>query len=264
MGGCDSKPRGRRQKMRKRVRQLLKMICVISLVLASVSAAIAQESVVEGYEKNKKYQYVLMGVYPQAEDGSVEPILWRVLAANETEAFLLSEYVLFNHRIHEDAEAYANFGGQFNRTEIFGILNGNFLEEAFSPVEREQLITSEELGTVFLVSSDELGMWELGFHNKTGRMAYGTPYALKNGLFRYGKEGKGSSPYWTRSQSTGQADGVRCTKVDGSMGYIRCIVMDEGIRPAVRLSLTDGVIEFATGEGSRENPYRVEREALNR
>ena len=41
------------------------------------------------------------------------------------------------------------------------------------------------------------------------------------------------------------------------MGYIRCVVMNEGIRPALRLDIS--ALELSGGDGTMENPYLVKR-----
>ena len=41
------------------------------------------------------------------------------------------------------------------------------------------------------------------------------------------------------------------------MCYIRCVVMNEGIRPALRLDI--GALELSGGDGTMENPYLVKR-----
>ena len=66
-----------------------------------------------------------------------------------------------------------------------------------------------------------------------------------------------SSPYWTRTQSADFPYGTRCTKEHGNLGYIRCVVMNEGIRPALRLDI--GALELSGGDGTMENPYLVKR-----
>lgn len=116
------------------------------------------------------------------------------------------------------------------------------------------LLEDEELGMVFLATAEDLKSREMGFASSKQRKAYGTDYALQNGLFQYQN---GSSPYWTRSQSQSFAYGTRCTKVDGDLGYIRCVVMNEGCRPAVRL-LLDGLLPTG-GDGTMENPYTFAR-----
>lgn len=234
-----------------------------------------------GYDRQAGYQYVSLGCFPQGANGEVYPILWRVLRTDAQDALLLSEYILFNNRMHPDDVAYIDFGGAFNRTEMFSLLNGPFVgnpvseeervkllakwrvgrvhiaqvcfrDEAFTQAERALLTTDSELGTVFLLTSDDISNAEYGFDSNRSRQAVGTSYALANGLFRYQN---GSSPYWMRNPSVNYPYGTRCTKVDGKIGYIRCVVMNEGCRPAIRLRL-DGLC-VTGGDGSMENPWIV-------
>jgi len=259
----------------------MKKICILALAMAMLfsACAYAQDFAPRGYDKKHGYQYIQLGEFPQDADGTVRPILWRVLSVDDTQAYLLSEYVLFNNRVHPDDNEYIAFEAEFNQTEMYRLLNGPFegdpipveeqenlkkkerlgrvhiaeicfKDQAFTKMEQDMLISDEELGTVFLVTAEDLKNSEMGFASSKQRMAYGTEYALANGLFRYQN---GSSPYWTRSQSQSFAYGTRCTKVDGDLGYIRCVVMNEGCRPAIRLSL-DG-LESIGGDGSMENPY---------
>lgn len=225
----------------------------------------ASAETLRGYDKTEGYQHVFLGRYPQQEDGRVEPILWRVLGVKENEALLLSEAVLFNHRVHEDYLEYEGFEGQFNLTEIFGLLNSTFLNTAFTEKEQALLVTDEELGTVFLVTADDLKNKAYGFITNASRQAFGTPYALANGLYHYGHDriGRLSSPYWTRTRSTTLKSGVRCTKVDGSVGYIRCVVMNEGIRPAIRLRLQNGTLSNWAGTGTKDSPFIINEAGLD-
>lgn len=263
----------------------MKRICVILIAAAMLlsACASAQDFALRGYDKKDGYQYIQLGEFPQEADGTVKPILWRVLSADDSQAYLLSEYVLFNNRVHPDDQEYIAFEAAFNQTEMFRLLNGPFegapipaeeqeqlkkkerlgrihiaqtcfKDQAFTQTEQSMLIADEALGMVFLVTADDLKNAEMGFASSKQRMAYGTEYALANGLFRYQN---GSSPYWTRSQSQSFAYGTRCTKVDGDLGYIRCVVMNEGCRPAIRLSLT-GLTPIG-GDGSMENPYTFVR-----
>ena len=262
----------------------MKRICMLVLAMMLGASAAAQESFsLRGYDQKQGYQYVQLGEFPQDADGTVRPILWRVLSADETQAYLLSEYILFNNRIHPDDKEYIAFGAAFNQTEMFSLLNGPFegsllpeqeqealkkrerlgrvhiaeicfKDQAFTPAEQRMLLEDEELGMVFLATAEDLKSREMGFASSKQRKAYGTDYALQNGLFQYQN---GSSPYWTRSQSQSFAYGTRCTKVDGDLGYIRCVVMNEGCRPAVRL-LLDGLLPTG-GDGTMENPYTFAR-----
>lgn len=256
---------------------------VLALAWMLSAFAFAEDFALRGYEKKQGYQYVQLGEFPQDEDGTVRPILWRVLSVDQTQAYLLSEYILFNNRVHPDDNEYIAFDAAFNQTEMFRLLNGPFegspiskeeqdslkakerlgrvhiaevcfKDQAFTQIEQDMLVTDEELGMVFLASADDLKDSKKGFSASKSRQAWGTDYAIENGLFQYQN---GTSPYWTRSQSVSYPYATRCTKVDGNLGYIRCVVMNEGCRPAVRL-LLEG-LSVSGGNGTMEAPYTFVR-----
>ena len=253
-----------------------------ALCLLMALPAAAQEQL-RGYDKKAGYQYIAFGSFPQEADGTVHPILWRVLDVNDEYAYLLSEYVLFGNRIDPDDVYYQDIKGDFSKTEMFRLLNGPFdgdpipLEEqkalnekerlgyayiaptcfadtAFTDTEKAMLIEDEALGKVFLASADDLKNKDYGFTSSKARQAYGTAYAYETGLFEYQNH---TSPYWTRSQSVSYKYATRCTKVDGDLGYIRCVVMNEGCRPAIRLS--SEALTIAAGSGTMEDPFTLAR-----
>ena len=232
--------------MRSVIRQALALCLLAALLLPALAAA----EELRGYDTKAGYQYIALGAWPQGENGESEPILWRVLAVTQEEALLFSEYVLGNGWIHRPYEEYPAFDAAWNRTDMYQFLNGEFYEKAFAETEKLPLLYAEELGTVFLLAADDLKNKAYGFSSDKSRMGYGTPYALANGLFKYSNK---SSPYWTRSRSTTLSSGVRCTKVEGALGYIRCEVENEGWRPALRLSLAN--VETASGEGTMAAPF---------
>lgn len=223
-------------------------LCILAVALPGLAGAAG----LRGYDVKEGYQYIALGVWPQEVNGESSPILWRVLASDGKEALLLSEYVLGNGWIHRPYTEYVEFGGVWRLTDMYYFLNEEFFPKAFSEEEKLYLLSSEELGTVFLLSSEDLANKAYGFISSKSRMAMGTAYALDNGLFKYSNK---SSPYWTRTQSTTLISGVRCLKVQGSLGYIRAEVENEGWRPACRLSLT--AVEIASGEGTLESPFVV-------
>lgn len=222
------------------------------LLFALPSASRAME--LRGYDDAAGYQYIALGRCPQAEDGGERDILWRILEVTDTEAYLYSEYILFSHRVHQDDKEYVAFGGQWNKTELYTLLNQEKLSEWFTQIEQSYLAANEELGFLFLPSGADLHNADYGFQRNKQRQGYGTPYALAGGLFQYSN---GSSPYWTRSQSSTKAYGTRCTKVDGKTGYIRCVVMNEGVRPAIRITLNE--LAPVCGDGTMAAPYRFAR-----
>ncbi len=233
------------------MKRLWAAVCL--LLWTTVAAPAGAEPALRGYDAKEGYQYVAFGEYPQDADGTERPIVWRVLSVHEGEAFLFSEYVLGNGCVHPDDKEFVAFGGEYNKTAMFAKLNGPFKEAAFSGQEIARLREDDALGAVFLVSSDELNDKVAGLGTNQTRMGYGTPYALANGLFQYQN---GTSPYWMRTPSTVMKSGVRCIKVSGEIGYIRCVVENEGFRPAVRLILGDE--PFAGGTGTLADPFYYE------
>ncbi len=231
------------------IRQAL-ALCLLAVLLAVLLPMPALAEGLRGYDTKAGYQYIALGTWPQEETGEAAPILWRVLSADGKEALLLSEYVLGARRVHPVYEDYVDFGGVWNLTDMYDFLNETFLPEAFVEGEQAMLIGSEELGTVFLPSGEDLSNKAYGFRDNKSRMGKGTPYALANGLFKYSTK---FSPYWTRSQSTTLISGARCTKVKGNLGYIRVVVEDVGWRPSCRLDLATA--EIASGEGTLESPF---------
>lgn len=263
----------------------MKRICCLFLFFALLFAwslnAMASEAL-NGYSQKNGYQYIAFGSFPQTAEGEEKPILWRVLSVSDQEAYLLSEYILFNNRVHPDDDAYAACNGAFNQTEIYALLNGpferilltpeeeerlrrrtyygyaydaemSFFDQAFTDTEKSQMIADDELGYVFLASADDLKNPDFGFTDSKSMRAYGTAYAMTVGLYQYSN---GSSPYWTRTQSSDFPYGTRCTKEKGNLGYIRCVVMNEGIRPAIRIR-TDN-LQIVDGDGTIDHPYTIQ------
>ncbi len=228
-----------------------KPICMALAILlcAGVWSLSAADETLRGYTANDGYQYVELGVYPQTLEGGREPIVWRVLYADAQTALLLSEYVLFHHRIHYDDTAYAQSSGAFETTELYAYLNGEFLE-CFSDDEQALMTADETGGRITLLTRDDLKNKAYGFTGDTARRGYPTAYAVQNGLFQYTN---GSSPYWTRTQSTSRDYGAVCTKEDGNLGYIRVVVQNEGCRPAVYLDVHRLMIQ--SGSGTKADPF---------
>ena len=169
---------------------------IIALLLAAllmVSCALADVAL-RGYDAKSGYVYVTLGQCPQDADGGVEPIVWRVLSVEDGRAYLLSEYVLEARPIHSDYQEYANkptnkkkpgFNGDFTQTEMSRYLCGDFAQNCFTDDERAMLTPDDTFGLFFLASDADLKNKAYGFTSNESRKAWGTPYALANGLFKY-------------------------------------------------------------------------------
>ena len=233
----------------------MKKIIAVALLFVMVCSLNFVQAEIKGYdEKTRTYQYVAFGQYPQGAEGEIKPILWRVLEADDEKVYLLSEYILFAKAVHS---VYLEFHNDFKldvrKTEMFLHLNDGFMKEAFTAEQQMKMVEEPEHGWVSLPSVADIKNPAYGFVEDKDRRGYGTPYALNHLLFMYGNE---SSPYWTRDYSTSQDGSMRCTKVQGNTGFIRCQSIDLGARPVIWLK-TAALME-ATGEGTRENPFIME------
>ena len=248
------------------MRTLLRFIALL-LTLLCLTPALAEEAgqfpALRGWSKQDGYVYLTLGSFPQTKEGERLPILWRVLTVEEDRALLLSEYILEARPLHGDYKEYANkptnkkkpgISGDFTKTDMAKYLNGDFTAN-FAQGELDALTADETLGLFFLLSGDELKNAAYGFTSNESRKAWGTEYALANGLFKYMAHRGSHSPYWTRTQSTSNTQGARCIKSKGEIGYINVITEDEGMRPACWLRLDQAWID--EGDGTREAPYTL-------
>ena len=246
------------------MRMLTRFMCILMAILCLIPA-IAEETdpALRGYDKKAGYVYLTLGTFPQTAEGERLPILWRVLSVEGDRALILSEYILEARRIHSDYKEYANkptnkskpgFNGDFTKTEMSLYLNGDFTAN-FTISEIGQIAPDETLGLFFLLSGDDLKNAKFGFTSNESRKAWGTEYALNNGLFKYMANRGSHSPYWTRTQSTSNTQGARCIKSKGEIGYINVITEDEGMRPACCLDLTK--VEILSGTGTKDDPYTL-------
>ena len=274
---------------------------LLALLLFSSAAA---EGELRGYDAEAGYIYVTLGEYPQVIDGGIpddgtqawrwrksfqknkvpgemreegidrdavepSPILWRVLRFEEGQAFLLSEYILFPSPAHSSTKEYEAIGNDFSQTDLSRILNGEFMEKAFTEAEQNAIIPYETLGKVFILSTADLKDPDIGFgKNKKTRKAWATEYAIRAcGAFVYQTTNGNHSPYWTRDKypnkvKKGSPDynphATQCTKADGSVGYYSCTNPEEGARPALYLDIAK--LKITEGDGTKENPFRLSAE----
>ena len=245
--------------MTGRLKEFFSILCCVCL-LAGLCAR-AEEPALRGYDKELGYQYVTFGQYPQTAEGGVLPILWRVLTVDAEKAYLCSEYILFAREMHESLTEYAKIGKDFGQTELSAYLNREFSKDAFTEEELSMLMPFETYGKVFLLDSADLKNKDIGMGEKTklkvssGLRAWGTEYAVANGLFVYMSRHGGHSPYWVRNQSTTDKRHGRCTKQEGVLGHIESGRDNEGVRPAVYLLLDK--ISVSGGSGTMEDPLQI-------
>jgi hypothetical protein len=237
-----------------------KAICILFVLTITISGLAAPAATaIRGYDKNAGYVYVNLGRMEQLEDGTVLPIMWRVLKVENNLAYVCSEFILFPHRIHGDDKEWIATGADFRQTELWAHLNEEFLFARFTPDEQAMMVDTPDFGKLFLLTADDLKNTELGFGTNQSRKAWATPYALKDGwevMFQYNSANGRHSPYWTMTQSKTAPYGALCTKAQGNLGYIRVVVENEGCRPAMYLDLSK--VQIQGGLGTAEAPFELQ------
>lgn len=234
------------------MKQFLRVLLCCLLLAAMLPACLAEGSL-RSYTKADGYVYLNLGEYPQEADGTVKPILWRVLTVDDQKAYLCSEYILFAMPMHVNYTEYKTIGADFGQTELCAYLNGAFTQDAFKQGETELMLPLETYGKVFLLDSEDLKSKDIGMGVGAGLKAWGTEYAKANGLYVFQRKYGRHSPYWTRNQSTTDKRHARCTKDGGQLGHIISNRENEGVRPAIYLDLAK--VSILYGAGTMEDPF---------
>ena len=254
-------------------RGLCLTLLVIMMVSCVLPAQAAETDVINGYTKSAGYDYVLFGAYPTDADGTVQPILWRVLKTENGEAYLLSEYILFGSPVHGDYEHYQGW----ENSDLYRYLNTVFLQDAFTPEEQAALlIRTEDQALVTLITSDEMKDASLGFSSNNARLCESTAWAKVlpdppifelpatnnkgrwKPLYIYSK-GHKYSPWWSRTRSADYPHEQRRVMDEGKVGRISTGNSDLGVRPAIHVDLR--LLSIASGTGSFDSPYVLSSQA---
>ncbi len=220
-----------------------------ALVLLGGTALCEDAGSIRGYDRKNGYVYVSLGSFPTDKDGTIRPIVWRVLSADGGSAYLLSEYILEASQIHSDRKTYQSW----ETCDLFRYLNGVFLETAFSDREQQLLVCkTEDGGLVTLISAEEMKAEELGFINNNARKCLSTAYAKETGLYIYSK-GHKYSPWWSRTRSDSNKNQQRRVMDEGKTGRIDVQAKDLGTRPAIHIDLAKTLL--LSGSGTLEDPW---------
>ena len=227
-----------------RLKRWLAQVILAALMLSQAQAAGAPWF--QPYDKTAGYHYVAFGSYPYEKDGTVRPILWRMLRQEGGRVYLLSEYLIEVSRLHSVAFGYPGW----DKADLNLWLNGEFIDKAFTPAEAAALTEEPELGRVSLPSDADIKDKALGFDSDQSRRAIGSPWADSRGLFFY--RHKGHSPYWTRTPST-KDFAHRTTKLEGNIGYLGVTADDLGVRPVIWLD--QSLVQVQSGSGAMMDPF---------
>ena len=245
---------------------LLSLLLTVLLLLPA--AALGEE--MRGYVKGEGYQYVNLGEYPYEADGTVRPVLWRILSIDDGIALLHMENVIDVKQVIFETDPKVIEKHTFRRissyaeSDLFPWINSEMLDNLMgdNPL-RGALVSDPELGTLRPLTKEEALTPAYGFSNNPwgeeinahpDRQGVSTPYARSKGL--YVERANGKSPWWCIAikNPTDYKFGLVGHNGHISWGaYTNTKVA--GLRLAVRLDLNR--IRISGGDGSRENPWTL-------
>ena len=257
----------------KRILALL----LIALTLAGSAAYGESASLLRGYDREEKWQYVTFGEYPYEEDGTVKEVLWRVLGIEDGGALLLSEYVLDLQQViycdnERDAVQTRNFRRltDFIQSDLYTWMNSEMLNTMFSAGQQAAL-KETYYGLIYPLTTEQYTNTAYGFPAalfgvQKIRQAYATPYATTLELFPGSKKwshpkklyvdpGYGSSPHWVIAFKSATENGImlQLCGYDGHLSYGVYTRRDVGVRPAVTVLLDR--IGVTGGSGTKDDPF---------
>ena len=241
------------------------LIWLLALLMLCSIPAMAEEHGLRGYIKGQGWNFVHMGQYPYEKDGTVRPVLWRVLEVEEDVALLITEYVIDTQQVifETDQKKIDNYDYRliscYEESDLHPWLNTVCIETLFGnePL-RSHLVPDETRGELFILNMDEFRTPKYGFSantwgNQPSRQATGTPYAVKKRGLYVSDNGKVS--YWAADIKDANAYRLALVGFDGHLSWGGYTRQNVGLRLSVRLDLSE--LAVASGKGTRENPFTL-------
>ena len=253
--------------MKKVLGLVLALMCLLPM---TAKADVAPR----GWDAEEGYQYVLLGEYPYEEDGTLQPVLWRILAIEDGRMLLMSEHIIDTMQVVfitdkkvAEKKSYPKINS-YEESDMYAYLNGEGLDILLGddPI-RETLIEQPGVGLLFLLEEESLRNPDYGFPeiwnygNMDGRRASGTPYAVSKGLRQV--TAQKTSAYWVPyvrpslywMQIVGEEDGhlswAEYTRTTWPGGPAKGI----GVRPCLRLDMSR--VTVTGGNGTQESPFTL-------
>ena len=246
-----------------------KLLAFLAALLLMLPCAALADSPLRGYVKGEGYQYVSLGAYPYEADGTVAPVLWRVLETKDGQALLLTEYVIDVSQVIFETDEKVIKKQTYRRidsyaeSDLYTHLNTTVLDTLLGddPL-RGALLEEEGGGRLFILTDEQFLRTDYGFVNtrwneQKSRQAVATPYALSRGLYR--DRSTGTSPYWVATIRS--KDGVKLALVgyNGHLSWGAYTRTNVGLRLSVRLDMAQ--LRISGGAGTKEDPFLLEAAA---
>ena len=239
-------------------------IWLTAVMLLCLLPLMAGADTLRGYEKGNGWQYVYFGEYPYEKDGTIAPVLWRILEVEDGQALMLTEYVIDTQQIIFESDEKKIEKGDYRRitcyeeSDLYTWMNSTALDTLLGDSSlRNALVDVPGQGKLFILTMEQYLNTDYGFSankwdNQPTRHATGTPYAIKvRGLY---KDSSGNVSYWAAGIKAVEGTRFALVGYNGHMswgGYTRTNV---GLRMAVRLDLSQ--LEITSGLGTKQDPFR--------
>jgi hypothetical protein len=220
------------------------------------------EAALNGWMHARKYEYVTFGQYPQLSDGTVLPVMWRVLDCQNGQALLISEYVLDAKQVivESDPAIIADHSfrkiSTFEESDLFPWMNTTMRDMLFTEMEQQAVIQTPR-GQIFFLSRAEYLKPEYGFSASVygvqkKRQCQPTEYALKQGVYQ---DRIRTSGYWTSTVRSPKGYQMQLVGYDGHLSYAGYTRSDVGLRISFLVDL--GKLEILSGKGIKNDPYQL-------
>ena len=243
-------------------------LVVLGMFLALSAMA---ETEIRGWNKQDKWQYLQLGQYMYEKDGTMAPVLWRILYVENDTALMITENILdLVQPVYVDNEK------EYKAKK--GIKPASMAEtdipEWFDTVMWPVLIGDDPMGKAFMdlgegklfcMPKEEWTKTEYGFTKNvkpsSTRIAYPTPYCQYKKMYDWSstiptwENGIKGSPYWVSTFRTGMGF-LQIVGVNGHLSWAGAGRPNVGIRPAAQLDLT--LCRVKSGEGTVTAPWILE------
>lgn len=240
----------------------MKKALLILLVLLMLPVFGGAEEL-RGYVKKEGYHYVLFGEYPYEKDGTKKPVLWRVLDVTDHKALLITEDVIDAQQVIFETDEKVIEKRTYRRiasyaeSDLYTWMNTEALDTLLGDKpERNALVEEPGGGKFFILTSEQFLNTDYGFsagmwNEQKSRQASATPYALKRGVYK--DSGIGKCPYWaaTLKEETGYK--MQLIGYNGHLSWGAYTRVNVGLRPSVRLDMTQ--MEIIGGTGTKKDPF---------
>lgn len=238
-------------------------IWLTAVLLLCLMPLMAGAEELRGYVKGQGWVFAQMGQYPYEKDGTVKPVLWRVLSIENDQALLITEYVIDTQQVifESDPKKIEKYDYRritcFEESDMFPWINTVMIDTMFGtdPI-RNVLIPEDNGASLFILDNEEFLNPKYGFsatkwNNQPSRHATGTPYAIRKRGLIVGENGR--SPYFSATIKSSEAYHLALVGYDGHISWAGYTRTNVGLRPCIRVDLTE--LEVTGGKGTREKPF---------